>query len=117
MAISSSSKQSTLCPGDSAGIIIVCTTLGSALVWDINGLKISFQENAATAGQFYARNGYSMSLLRKIYNTTDTAAVKFISVLSIEEESSPDRRIQIGCHNGKTSTERFLEYHHVINGE
>ena len=108
------SKQDT-CSGY-AGTVITCTTLGSELVWNINGYVVPFREHMAV-GKFERRNGNYVILLRKIYNTTDTAAVVFLSALSIVESSSPDYFIRIGCHNGRTSTEKFLEYQHVEPSE
>ena len=109
--LSSTLKQSNLCPGD-LGTVITCSTLGTSLVWNVNGYVVSFREYM-DVGELYTRNGYSMHLLRKVFNATGAGDTLFVSALSI---MGSDEFIRVGCHNGLTSNQRFLEYNHTTPG-
>ena len=113
MTITSSLKQGSLCPGD-IGATITCTTIGNALIWDINGHSFSFRERNEI-GQFHTRNGYSMSLLRK--ESIGAGEHIFVSTLHIPLGSLSSTSFRIGCDNGRQSSRKFLEYVETVNGK
>ena len=110
VTIESSLKKGVVCPGDH-GVTITCTTFGRELVWNISGASQFTYSVNTIVGDGDDQATYSVRLLQK-RRVTDQESI-FVSALLIRANFTEDP-VRVECHNGRDSTEKSYEYHHVL---
>lgn len=98
--LTSSLKQTTLCPGDSAATF-TCIANGTDLTWIVGGSILSYNANA-DVGALRTFSGVTAILLQ-IEELQSNGYGRRLSVLTIKAQPQASDALVVQCHNGTAS--------------
>ena len=117
VALSSSLKQSSLCP-EEAFAVFTCIALGTDLTWLIGEIMMSYNANARVGTlRSSQESDITATLLRKAIIRRENGYGHRLSVLTVNIQPLATENLIVQCHNGSSNQARSLIYLPKIPGE